>query len=253
MSAKPQRVATAPPGRNAWRGVLVLILLVVISGVVWVYWGPGRDRGSGIGGPSASVTPTPTPTHTIPAIARQEVWISDTPASGEYATNTEAIASGTSNERVVDYVVRVETSVPAVDPDVAAREIQATLDDSRGWAGYGRTSFRAVTEVGEDTLVITLASPDTAQELCQPLDIERKWNCRVKNTVVLNSDRWLYMTPTYDDLTRYRSYMVNHEVGHFLGQAHVGCPKEGAPAPVMMQQSIKLDGCVPNAWPRDAD
>ena len=40
---------------------------------------------------------------------------------------------------------------------------------------------------------------------------------------------------------------------HFIGLGHVGCPKEGAKAPVMMQQSIELGGCTPNAWPRDAD
>jgi predicted Zn-dependent protease len=43
--------------------------------------------------------------------------------------------------------------------------------------------------------------------------------------------------------------MVNHEVGHYLGLGHVGCPKKGAKAPVMMQQSISLGGCVPEAWP----
>ena len=30
---------------------------------------------------------------------------------------------------------------------------------------------------------------------------------------------------------------------------HVGCPKEGALAPVMMQQSKSTMGCEPYGWP----
>ena len=64
-----------------------------------------------------------------------------------------------------------------------------------------------------------------------------------------NSDRWLHATPTYDDLAEYRAYMINHEVGHFLGHGHATCPADGSPASVMLQQSIDLQGCTPNAWP----
>ncbi len=43
---------------------------------------------------------------------------------------------------------------------------------------------------------------------------------------------------SYDgDLDAYRAYAVNHEVGHALGNRHQPCPANGAPAPVMMQQS----------------
>lgn len=227
----------------------MLLVLLVGAAIAWSYLVP---RAPAPDAAPLTPTPTPSPTPTIPDIARQEVWTSDTPSSGEYRLNTVAIDSGTANARMVDYVVKVESTVD-VDPDEAAREIQAVFDDERGWAGYGRTSFRAVTEETDETLAIVLAAPDSAQTLCEPLDVARKWNCRTGNTVVLNTDRWLYMTPTYDDLGTYRAYLVNHEVGHFLGLGHVECPAEGRTAPVMMQQSMELGGCVPNAWPREAD
>jgi hypothetical protein len=75
--------------------------------------------------------------------------------------------------------------------------------------------------------------------------------------VALNADRWRTATPQWTgDLATYRQMLVNHEVGHLLGQHHPPgragesqCPTPGRPALVMSQQSTELGGCLPNPWP----
>jgi hypothetical protein len=65
---------------------------------------------------------------------------------------------------------------------------------------------------------------------------------------MLNLRRWELGAPSYgSDVARYREYLINHEVGHALGHGHVDCPKTGRPAPVMLQQTLGLQGC--HAWP----
>jgi hypothetical protein len=68
--------------------------------------------------------------------------------------------------------------------------------------------------------------------------------------VALNSDRWLYGSDDWTGpLADFRHYAVNHEMGHAIGHSHEYCGGAGQPAPVMMQQSKGLDGCLPNGWP----
>jgi hypothetical protein len=159
-----------------------------------------------------------------------------------------AIAASRHTNVTHTYVVKVESTVKASPNDVATA-IEKTLNDPRGWIGYHGASFAAVADPAKAEFVIYLAAPPTVDKMCAPVQTQGTWNCEQGKNVILNSDRWFYKTPTYADLADYRAYMVNHEIGHFLGLGHLGCPTKGAKAPVMMRQSMALDGCVRNAWP----
>jgi hypothetical protein len=129
-----------------------------------------------------------------------------------------------------------------------AEEAQATLTDPRGWqqAGFGFTFDDAA------PYVVVLAEAAEVDALCSPYDTEGLYSCQIGSTVALNADRWRSATPEWPgSLEGYRQMLVNHEVGHLLGQHHPDekCPVPGDPAPVMAQQSKGADGCTANPWP----
>ena len=171
-------------------------------------------------------------------------------ASGEFTTNTVDIAPATQQPDVRTYVVHVETST-GLDANEVAQNIQQVLDSPRGWVGYRGVAFHLVADASAADFVLNLSSPPTVDIGCGALDTGGTWSCRVGNQVFLNVDRWWFATPTWNGylLDDYRAYMINHEVGHYLGFGHVTCPVAGSASPVMQQQSITLNGCEPNPWP----
>jgi len=149
----------------------------------------------------------------------------------------------------VRFTVEVEHGLP-FRPAEAARVVEATLADDRGWTGRLGTTFARVGADAERDLRVLLTTPATTDGLCAPLETRGRVSCRNGDLVVLNAVRWAEGIPDYAGaVADYRRYVVNHEVGHALGQAHVECPEPGAPAPVMQQQTYGLDGCRRNVWP----
>lgn len=145
----------------------------------------------------------------------------------------------------MEYRVEVEGGL-GLDLDRFSASVEATLADRRGWTNDGTVSFRRTSDAA---MRVVLASPATTDVLCAPLQTRGEVSCRNGDDVVINAKRWVVGVELYDDLTAYRQYLVNHEVGHALGFGHAVCPAPGAPAPVMLQQTLRLDGCIANPWP----
>lgn len=146
--------------------------------------------------------------------------------------------------------VRIEVEAGlAIDGGCFAEEVMSILRDPRGWTSAEGVTFAQVND-GSHDLRIVLASPERTDDLCHPARTVGRFSCRKQNTVILNLMRWESGTDDYlNDLSTYRTYLVNHEVGHFLGRGHLQCPEPGEKAPVMMQQTKGLGDCVPNGWP----
>ena len=126
--------------------------------------------------------------------------------------------------------------------------VESTLEDGRGWQ---RARFDLQRREGAEYLVV-IAEGDEVDRLCLPYDTYGKYSCQNGPVVAINADRWRSATPQWTgDLPTYKQMLVNHEVGHLLGQHHpkVQCPARGRPAPIMAQQSTELNGCLPNPWP----
>ena len=138
----------------------------------------------------------------------------------------------------------------------------STLNDPRGWPRAG-----AVFQENEGadpnadpnacSMTLTLAAAD--QMTSFSTECSDEYSCRVGNDVIINVDRWNNATEGWlnagGTVERYRTMVINHEVGHRLGHLdnELTCPAVNQPAPLMQQQSMDLLGCTPNEWPLDEE
>ena len=149
--------------------------------------------------------------------------------------------------RTVRYSVRTRGRMSADVPQFR-RLAQQTYDDPRGWRGAG-IRFVPVRRGGSFTLWLSTARrvPSFSAQC------SAQWSCRVGRNVIINLTRWRHASAAWHragrSLRDYRHLVVNHETGHWLGHHHASCPRAGALAPVMMQQSKGTHGCRLNPWP----
>jgi len=163
-------------------------------------------------------------------------------------TTTTATTATDAAPRDLEVGLRIERRTSDAGTAGFEEVVRTTLTDPRGWQ---RAGFRIVFRE-EGPFSVVLAEGADVQRLCRPYHVFGRYSCQNGPVVALNADRWRSATPEWTgDLPTYRQMLVNHEVGHLLGQHHpaVQCPAPGEPAPVMAQQSTELNGCTPNPWP----
>ncbi len=199
---------------------------------------------------SSTVTSSTVTTTSAPAATDGLAPVSDAGPTGEFiAANRTGRTFGAAP--YMQFSVAVEEGL-GIDPDALADFVDETLADQRSWIGDGRRGLERVADGGTFTLVV--AHPDTVDGLCVPLTTNGTYSCARNGWVAINSDRWAGATDFWTaGLEEYRRYVVNHEIGHYLGAEHTSCPGVGALAPIMQQQTIRLDGCVGNGWPFPED
>jgi Protein of unknown function (DUF3152) len=203
--------------------------------------------------PSPSESPSPSPTGP-PAEMIPADFPHSGPATWRYEPSAGAVLGSAGSVRT--FHLAVESNVDSVDIDRVAEKIDQTLGDPRSWIAGGRIRFQRVPVESPATFTIYLATAQTTRSMCNSGGVTGTGgytSCRYTSHVVLNLDRWYRSIPDYVkagvDLDTYRTYMINHEVGHQVGNGHELCPGAGKPAPVMEQQTLGLHGCTPNPWP----
>lgn len=232
--------------------VVVLLLLTVRSGS-----GPLPEPPSAAvtstSEPTRSPSPSPSPPPPPPRPSRTSPTLPDYTTTGRFSRMPGEGAIRGRSGQLMTYRVEVEQGAGVTSREFAT-VIDATLRHPRGWTAGGHWRFQRVAD-GEADLVIRLATPRTVDERCSPAgaDTDGYTSCRAGRLILINLDRWYIGVPHVQDLTAYRQYLVNHEVGHGLGRGHESCPAAGWRAPVMLQQTLGLDGCAANAWPRGED
>ncbi len=227
------------------RRSLVVALLVVGAATAWglsARGGDGRsaspDRTTTTAEAMAPTTSAATSTSAPPTTRSTGVFTPDTtpagPVVGEGPLRT--------------YRVEVEEGT-GVDVAEFTAEVERILSDPRGWTAADGLSLQRVPGP-EAEMTVTLATPDTVDLLCFPLDTDGDVSCAQEGRAIINVLRWQEgAEPSRLPLGGYREYLISHEVGHVLGHHHVPCPGPDVLAPVMLQQTLGIAPCAPNPWP----
>lgn len=222
------------------------------SGVLEVQLASQSVSGAGQQLSSLQVLPKTVEAQQVPQI-KEPQWLVEQKAAeraaAEAAQKKAAVVPG--QKITVTYDV---TTKGVITADVAEfkRLANATFNDGRGWSRLG-VFFQEVASGGQFTLVLSEAS----QLPSYSSGCSAEYSCNVGRFVIINQDRWLGATSSWNaaggSLRDYQHMVVNHETGHWLGHGHKNCSGAGQPAPVMQQQSINLQGCSFNPWPLDSE
>jgi hypothetical protein len=257
--------------RHGWRAYAIPLLTVATVLALFDLTRTGTDPAASAAGtpaviseaerPADAVGPG-TPAPTAPAVGEGAPTSTpaEVPATATYVeqgAGTVTVVPGSSavlgTGPLQRFAVEVEDGIE-VDGAAFATAVEQTLADPRGWGNGGRMSFQRVgvdeEAAGSYDFKVSLISPGSMETYCPGVGTRGYTSCRYGDRAVVNLARWETAVPDYQgDVVTYRLYVVNHEVGHALGNGHEGCPGAGRLAPVMQQQTLGLEGCTKNPWP----
>ncbi|GLZ35844.1 hypothetical protein Lesp02_80310 [Lentzea sp. NBRC 105346] len=284
--AAPRRTPAKKLVANyGWRIYAIPVLIVLTALVVLDTLQPGKAPASDTPG-SASATTSKPPAATEVQAPKQNLNVptAELPAGPDFSTDGAGTwrALPGSGPRLgeanaanfMKYAIAIEDGVKAADygnDDAAfANSVDAFLADPRSWIGTKTIALQKVEANQNPDFIISLTSTKTTQKMCgAQIPFETSCWDPPSGRVVINVARWVRGAKAFSgDLALYRNYLINHEVGHALGNGHKPCPENGAAAPVMMQQTfgvannfvaelnagqdnVPADGkvCTPNAFP----
>lgn len=249
------------------RGVpatLVLVAALAVAGAALVSLDgevPEADAGGATAPPSPAATTESEPTSTVApsptASPTPVVTVTPTPTVpfvvGPYGNR---VAAGTGpvvgrSGPLLTYTVEVEPATGIALEEVLPVVRWALENRTRGWTAGGAVRFQRIDVPSEADVRVVVATPVSVDANCGAVDLETNgiYSCWDGQRTMLNQHRWERGAADFPDLDQYRTYLVNHEVGHALGHDHVDCPEPGVRAPIMMQQTRSVGACEPNGWP----
>ncbi len=273
-----------------WRIYAVPVLLVLTALVVLDTATPTRIGSAGeatdTAAPTSTTTGPPKASETPPAkvdlVNIPTAVLPDGPKYSEQGVGTWQVIAGAGQQvgqgELHKYAIAIEDGVEAADfggdREAFARTVDGILADTRSWIGTGQVAMQRVDGNTQADFTVSLTTTATTHSMCG-FQIQYETSCYHPSTrrVIINTARWVRGAKAFsNDLSTYRAYAINHEVGHALNNGHEGCQENGQPAPVMMQQTFGVandyvaqlnevdasnkgivpnDGkvCTPNAFP----
>jgi len=201
--------------------------------------------------PITAVAPPPTTAAAATPTTSPPLTSTTQPPDTTLATPwTPVTTPGTFDAADLEIHIRFESEVADVGSADLASIAQAILNDTDGWQGSG---FIFVADQTSE-LVLILAEGSRVDALCLPLKTYGKVSCQNGPVVALNADRWRQAGDDWDGTVEsYRTYLVNHEVGHLIGLRHPQerCPTQTKVSALMEPQTNNLQDCIGNGVPLD--